>query len=291
MPVKIVSDTTAELPAEMRERWDIQIVPQYIHFGEETFRDEFEITAEEFYRRQAEADELPKTSAPPPADFLPIFKEHLTSSPEATILCLHPSAEVSGTVRSALTAKSQLQESNPEADIRVVDTRLISVGLGLLVLEAAKMAAGGASVAAITAQLDQMRASSRTYFVVQTLEYLAKGGRIGRASHLMGSLLDIKPILELQDGVVEAHSKARTRKRSLAAMFDLVVEHAESLRADGGQLQLGIAHARCHEEASELASQLEAALEPDFSLLTVNGPAIGVHAGPGSLAVSCLTAP
>lgn len=291
MAIKILSDTTAELPRTLCQQRDIHIVSQYIHFGENTFRDELDISAAEFYKKQAQADELPKTSAPPPADFLPHFEQWLQADPGCTIFCVHPSSEVSGTVRSALTAREEILEGFPEADIRVIDTRVVSVGLGLMVLTAADLAQAGAEPAELETTLDLMRDSMRTYFVVNTLEYLAKGGRIGRASHLMGSLLDIKPILKLQDGVVESHSKARTRKKSLTHMIDLVVEAAESLKQGDGKIQLGVAHADCEQEARQLTETLNNAIKPDFSLFTVNGPAIGVHAGPGSLAVSCTSVP
>ncbi|MFP3853803.1 MAG: DegV family protein, partial [Anaerolineales bacterium] len=134
--------------------------------------------------------------------------------------------------------------------------------------------------------LQAMKGAMHTFFVVDTLEYLLQGGRIGRASHLVGSLLDIKPILTLADGVVESHSKARTRRRSLQRMRELVLERVQGLERDKYQLHLGVAHALCEQEARFLTESLEAAIEPDRLLFTTNGPAIGVHAGPGSLAVS-----
>lgn len=289
MAIHIISDTTAELPASLASEYGIEIIPQYIHFGEDTFRDEIEISAQEFYARQAAAAELPKTSAPSPIEFTPYFERWLEDDPQGTIFCIHPSSEVSGTVRSAELARRQMLDRFPEADIRVVDTRAVSVGLGLMVLATARKAREQPEATLIESCLRAMMQTQRTFFVVDTLEFLAKGGRIGRASHLVGSLLDIKPILTLEDGVVESHSKTRTRKRSLARMFELVCQQAQPLKRNGAQLYLGVAHANCEAEARQLAEQLEQALEPDYSLLTINGPAIGVHAGPGSLAVSCLS--
>ena len=291
MVTRFLSDTTAELPPELCRQHDIRIVSQYIHFGEETYRDEVDISAAEFYKKQAASKELPKTSAPPPADFLPHFKEWLEVDEQSTIFCIHPSSEVSGTVRSAYTAREQILEDFPSADIRVIDTRVVSVGLGLMVLAAVEATNSGVNPAELEARLTKMQHSMHTYFVVDTLEFLAKGGRIGRASHLMGSILDIKPILTLTDGVVESHSKARTRKKSLDLMYEIVVRQAEKLNKGEGTIHLGIAHADCEDEARQLAARLNETIKPEFSLFTVNGPAIGVHAGPGSLAVSCLSIP
>ncbi len=257
-----------------------------MHFGEETFRNSLDMSATEFYAAQAAAADLPKTSAPPIGDFLPVFEQVLGRDPSTTILCIHPSAEVSGTVRSCYPAAQQF----PDADIRIFDTRSVSVGLGLIVWEAARMARDGAPIDAILARMAHMRDNLNVYFIVDTLEYLAKGGRIGRASHLMGTLLDIKPILMLCDGVVESHSKARTRKRALAQMHDMAVAGAAHSQP-GQRLYMGVAHAVCEDEARAFADGLQSTLHPDLFLFSELGPSIGVHAGPGTLAVSWVTVP
>ncbi len=282
--IRIVTDTTAGLPQEILDEFGIPMVPQYVHFGEETVRDSFEMSATEFYARQAAAAELPKTSAPPTGDFIKLFTAILSEDPAATILCIHPSAEVSGTVRSAHPAAAQMAEQYPQADIRIIDTRTVSIGLGLMVWEAARMARDGASADDILSRLAYMRDHNTTFFVVDTLEYLAKGGRIGRASHLLGTLLDIKPILTLSDGTVASHSKARTRHRAVAQMREMVVAGAQA-SPGSGRLMLGVAHGICEDEAQELANALRAELNPDVFLFAEVGPAIGVHGGPRILAV------
>lgn len=281
--IHIITDTTANLPQEILDAYGIPQVPQYVHFGEETLRDSFDISPAEFYARQAAADELPKTSAPSPADFVPLFSHIQSEDPRGTVLCIHPSSEVSGTVRSARLAAADF----PDLDIRIFDTRSVSLGLGLMVWEAARMVQAGAGAEAVLERLKYMRDHTQTYFVVGTLEYLAKGGRIGRAQHLLGTLLDIKPILTLKDGVVESYSRARTRSRAIAAIRDLVIQQAQGQP----RLQLGVAHAVCEAEGRALYEELTAALNPETSLFAEIGPSIGVHAGPGTLAVCWVSLP
>jgi DegV family protein with EDD domain len=277
MTVRIVTDTTAGLPSDILERYNIPNVAQYVHFGDEALREEYELDAATFYARQAAASELPKTSAPSVGDMLEAYRQVLNESPGATILSIHPSTDVSGTVRSARPAAAEF----PDADIRIFDTRSVSIGLGLMVWEAARMAERGASPDAITARMEAMRDGTKIYFVVDTLEYLAKGGRIGRATHLVGSLLDIKPVLALCDGVVESYSRARTRRRSLSMLQEMAIQGA------GGRpgLRLGLAHAVCADEVAPMVEAFRAQLEPEVFLYGDLGPSIGVHAGPGTVAV------
>jgi DegV family protein with EDD domain len=169
----------------------------------------------------------------------------------------------------------------PDADIRIIDTRSVALGLGLMVCEAARMVRDGAGIDDVLACLDDMREGMNILFIVDTLEYLHKGGRIGRAAHLIGSMLDLKPVLAMRDGVVESHARYRTRRRSLGGLRDLVLESA---RGKSG-LQLAIIHAVCEEEARQLADELREELKPDVFMFGENGPSIGVHAGPGTIGV------
>jgi len=278
MTIKIVTDTTVWLPEEVFQKYNIINVSQYVVFGEESLRDYIDISPTEFYRRQAASKELPKTSAPTVGDFHVIYRDILTVYPDATILSIHPSSAVSGTARSALPAAANF----PNADIHVYDTRSISVGLGLMVYQAARMAHTGATIEPILAQLEVMRNATQFFFLVDTLDYLAKGGRIGRAAHLFGTLLDIKPLLALRDGVVEDYARYRTHKRALAALVDMVIQECQGKEG----LQLGIVHGDREEEAQEMANQILAELNPEVYFFGELGPAIGVHVGPGALGVS-----
>lgn len=281
MTIKIVTDTTVWLPREFFEEHDIVNVPQYVVFGEESLRDYVDVSPTEFYRRQAIAKELPKTSAPTVGDFAVVYRDILTRHPGATILSIHPSSAISGTVRSAQPAAADFSD----ADIRIFDTRSVSVGLGLMVHEAARMVQDGATADAILKRLEVMRDKTQLFFLVDTLDYLAKGGRIGRAAHLIGTLLDIKPLLALKDGVVGDYAKYRTHKRALAALVEMVIEECQGKEG----LQLGVVHGVREEEAKEMANQLLAVLKPEVYLFGEAGPAIGVHAGPGVLGVAWFT--
>jgi DegV family protein with EDD domain len=278
MTIKIVTDTTVWLPKEFFEEHSIVNVPQYVVFGEESLRDYIDISPTEFYRRQAASIELPKTSAPTVGDFQSVYRHLLAQYPGVTILSIHPTSAMSGTVRSALPAAAEFKD----ADIRIFDTRSISVGLGMMVHEAARMAENGATADAIMKRLEVMRDKTQLFFLVDTLDYLAKGGRIGRAAHLIGTLLDIKPLLALQDGVVGDYAKYRTHKRALAALIEMVIQECQGKKG----LQLGIVHGVREDEAQEMADQLLAVLKPEVYLFGEAGPAIGVHAGPGVLGIS-----
>lgn len=278
MIIKIVTDTTVWLPRDVFEEHSIVNVPQYVIFGQESLRDYIDVSPTEFYRRQAASVELPKTSPPTVGDFLSVYRYLLGQYPGATILSIHPSSAISGTVRSAQLAAAEFKD----VDIRIFDTRSISVGLGFMVHEAARMVKNGATADAVIERLEVMRDTIRLFFLVDTLDYLAKGGRIGRAAHLIGTLLDIKPLLALQDGVVGDYAKYRTHKRALAAMIEMVIQECQGKEG----LQLGIVHGVREDEAQEMAEQLLAVLKPEVYLFGEVGPAIGVHAGPGVLGVS-----
>jgi len=261
----------------MLRQLDVPVAPQYVVFGMDSCRDMVDISAEEFYRRLASTRDLPTTSAPSAGDMQAIYQSVSQASPGAAILSIHPSAEVSGTIRAAVSAKALL----PEVDIRVFDSRSAALGLGLMVLEAARMASAGVSADDILARLAVLRDSMRVYFLVDTLDYLARGGRIGRARHLLGTLLDIKPLLAVRDGVIEDCARYRTRPKAVAALTERVIEDV------GGRsgLHLGVIHSAEPARAQRLADSLSAALAPAELLIGELGPSIGVHVGPGVLGV------
>ncbi len=273
--VQIITDTTAVLPPQVAVQYNIPVIPQLISFGEESFAEGVDIDIETFMQKLKAARQLPKTSAPPPELFVQAF-ERLVPLGEP-ILCIHPSAEVSGTVRSATVAALDF----PHADIRVIDTRLIASPLGTLVQLAAQWAAAGLFVDAIEAQIKELARRCKIYFLVPTLEYLAKGGRIGGAAALLGTALQIKPILTLGDGRVEPFEKERTMKKALARLEALVGEqypqHTEGYLA----VMHGGVPDQAQSLANDLARQLGLASVPIFNL----PPAIITHGGPGVLAV------
>lgn len=211
--VRIVTDSTADIPAEVREELGITMISLKVLFGEETYRDAVDLTPEEFYSRLKASTALPKTSQPSPAEFLEVYEQLLAEDPTAPIISVHLASVLSGTYQSATIAKSMVEVEG--ADITVVDSCSASYGHGAQVVLAAQMAQSGASVDEIVAAMKQCQNDNTgVYFLVDTLDYLQKGGRIGKASAMIGSLLNIKPILSLEpNGTVTAVDKARGTKR------------------------------------------------------------------------------
>ncbi len=251
------------------------MLPQIVIFGEESYRDDTELDTAAFLQKLRAARELPKTAAPPPALFTPLFKKFLEQG--HSIICLHPSAEVSGTVRGAMVAAQEF----PGADIRVLDTRSIAGPMAAMVLQAHAWAKQGATAEEVERRVREMIGRQMIYFLVDTLEYLQKGGRIGGAQALVGSLLQVKPILTLREGRVEAFEQQRTKKRAMSRLVELVAatcpHNAES--------HLCVMHADARADAEGMAADLSAAQGLQDIPIYELPPAIVVHGGPGVLAV------
>lgn len=277
--VKILTDTTSCLHPAVARRYNIPVIPQVINFGEESYLEGVDIDIPTFMEKLRIFPELPKTAAPPPELFAREF-ERLVPGGE-TILCIHPSLEVSGTVRSAQVAALDFSE----ADIRVIDTRFIASPLGVVVEQAAQWAEQGISADEIESCLQKMIDRGRIYFLVSTLEFLAKGGRIGGASALLGSLLQIKPILTFRNGRVNQFEKARTMRNALTRLKDLVADEI----ARDGQGFLTVMHAGVPEQGQALADDLAARLDLTCVPVFDMPPAIVTHGGPGILGVGFFT--
>lgn len=274
--VRIITDTTACLSPEVAKKYNIPVIPQIIHFGNDSFLEGVDMSIATFMMRLQTSADLPKTAAPSPESFIQVFQ--LIVPTGEPILCIHPSTEVSGTVRSATLAAQEF----PGADIRVIDTRLIASPLATMVELAAEWAAAGKDVNTIEASIRAMMARCRLYFLVATLEYLAKGGRVGGAAAWMGSMLQIKPILTFRNGQVDVLEKERTHKRALARMKELVV--SQYPKDKNGYLT--VLHAGVKEQGQALAEQLGATLGVSHVPLHHMPPAIVTHGGPGILGVS-----
>lgn len=273
--IKIVTDTTAVLAPDYCAQHDITLVPQIIRFGEDTYREGLDLSEADFLQRLKTAPGLPATAAPPPGLFDEAYRE--AAEHGQTILSIHPSSDVSGTVASAHAAR----ELYANADIRVLDMRTVAGNLGEAVKQAVDWRAAGLSADEIEARLRALIPRSRTYFLVATLEYLRRNGRIGGAAKLVGSMLQIKPILQLSDGHVEPLDKVRTHQKAKERLKELIL--AECPRDPAACLC--VMHADAAAEAQELRAALSAALQiadiPIYSL----GAAITTHAGPGTLGV------
>jgi len=272
--VKIITDTTACLNNEIAQQFDIPVIPQIINFGDESYYEGVQIDIDTFMTRLKTSTELPKTAAPPPELFVKEFQRLLPFG--EPILCIHPSTEISGTVRSALVAAKDF----PNADIRVFDTRLVASPLGSLVELAARWAAKGETADSISSRIECMSKRGRIFFLVATMEYLARGGRIGGATALLGSVLQIKPILSLTDGRVEPFERERTHKRALARLKEIVVEQIPH----DGSGYLTVMHASEPDEGKQLAEDLGKLVNQDYVPVVNMPPAITTHGGPGILA-------
>jgi DegV family protein with EDD domain len=275
MTIHIISDTTAVLPAETAQRYNIPMMPQVIIFGAQSYFEGQEMDNAAFMQRLTTSRELPKTSAPPPELFVREF-ERLAPTGEP-ILCIHPSAELSGTIRAVTVAAERFHG----ADIRILDTRVVAGPLATMVLLAAEWREQGADADTIMARLREMIPRARIYFMVATLEYMARGGRIGGAAALLGGILQVKPILTVRDGKVDVLEKERTQKRAVARLKELVVQQI----ARDGKGYPSVMQASAPDEAQALADDLGARLGLRDIPIYDMPPAIVTHAGPGILGV------
>ncbi|WP_152398370.1 DegV family protein [Paenibacillus cellulositrophicus] len=275
----IVTDSTADIPEDIAKQHDIHVVPLRLMFGEDTFEDGVDISAEVFYKRLVQSEQLPTTSQASPADYMQVYQEIMNEYPGSPIISIHISSGLSGTYQSATIAKSML-EGDP--DITIVDSKSASYGFGLLVVHAARLAAEGKTAEEIVRSVEEVRRQRKLYFLVDTLEYLQKGGRIGKAAAMIGNLLNIKPILSIdEEGIIYAVEKVRGRKKALARIL-------ERFREDlGGVQNINVAVGHTADPAS--AEPVLEDLSRDFRLqevvLTNIGPVVGTHVGPGTLAV------
>jgi DegV family protein with EDD domain len=277
--VHIIPDPTACLPPEIAQRYQISVIPQIISFGEESYYEGTQIDIPTFMTRLKSSSELPKTAAPPPELFVEAFRRLVPLG--EPILCIHPSTEVSGTVRSATVAAMDF----PSADIRVIDTRTVATPLGSMVQCAVEWASQGLEADTIVARLESLIRRCRIYFMVATLEYLARGGRIGGAAALIGSMLQIKPILTVRDGRVDQYERERTHKRALARLKEIVDEQAPH----DGCAYLTVMHAGEPEQARLLADDLARMIDQPHVPIAHMPPAIVTHGGPGILGVGFFT--
>lgn len=273
--IRIVADTTAGLSGKALTELGITLIPQIVIFGEQSYRDDTELDTAAFLTKLKAASTLPKTAAPPPALYHPVFEQAHQAGEEVIVVA--PSAQLSGTVRAAQLAAQDF----PDLPVHVVDTRTIGGNLATLVLLARQWAGEGQSATAIVTRLQEWIPRGRTYFLVNTLEYLHKGGRIGGAQALLGELLQVKPILCLQAGRVEPFEKQRTKKRALLRLAEIVREECPR-RAEA---YLCVMQADAQEEAQALAADLRDLLRLPRVPVYELPPAIVVHAGPGVMAV------
>jgi DegV family protein with EDD domain len=275
--VAIVTDSTADLPSELARKRSITIVPLTLHFEGKSLLDGVDITPSDFYRRLPAATTHPTTSQPSAGRFAETYSELLKDHEE--ILSIHISEKLSGTYASARQAADM---TNPKR-VHVIDSQLVSMSLCLITLAASELAAGGESAMSIEKKVLEMRDEVQTYFSVATLEFLRRGGRIGRASALLGSVLQVKPVLCIRDGLVTPLERVRTFDRALSRVIDLV------RAVDRGR---GVCAVVGHADSEDAAERVARELEPIAETLMIQplGPVVGAHAGPGVVGVGCYPA-
>ena len=282
MGVKIVTDSTSDLPAEICRELDVTVVPLTVMFGDQGYRDGVDLGTDEFYKKLIESDKLPTTSQPSAGVFAEAYKEVAKETDE--ILSIHISGKLSQTYNSARLAASEMDGSNVE----VMDSLQVSLGLGEIVIAAARAAKDGASMEDLKQLVTNMMPGTRTLALLETLEYLAKGGRIGKVQAFLGnslrplSILKVIPIVEVRNGEAHPFERVRTRRKGL----DRLIAEAQG---EGGIKMAGVAYSTNREEAESVLERLRPLVEPENLVLSRFGPVLGTHLGPGALGLGFST--
>lgn len=277
MTVRIVTDSACDLSDEELAEWGIGMVPLSIRFGDEEFIDRTELSTDEFYRRLAGSDVLPETSAPAPGAFANMFNA-MAGEGATGVVCINLSEALSATIQSARTAATS---DDVEIDVRVINSKSVTGGLGSMVLAAAKAAREGATIDEVVALTEDLSGRTRVYATLDTLENLKKGGRIGGAQAAFGAMLSIKPLLDLSTGEVVAAGKQRTRKRSLAWVRDKLAEA-------GDVENLAILHSNA-DDIDEFMASLSDIPTVATARTNIIGAVIGTHGGPGIVGITYQT--
>ena len=278
MTLRIVTDSTADLPDAVTAEYGITVVPLTVLFGDEELRDGIDINSEQFFTRLQRERQLPTTSQPSNGAFRETY-ERLIAEGATDILSIHVSEKLSGTLASARQGADGLDG----ARIVHVDSKLVSAALGLGVVAAAAAARGGDGIDDVAASVEDRFGRTHIFFLLETLEYLRRGGRIGRAGELIGSLLKVKPVLTIEDGEVIPLSRIRTRRKGIEEILDRTAE----LRPIE---QLAAIHATTPNDLDYVVSRLRG-IAPDAPITTGTlGPVVGVHGGPGTIATATVTA-
>ncbi|WP_088105055.1 DegV family protein [Halalkalibacter urbisdiaboli] len=276
--VKIVTDSTADIPKELAEELNITVVPLNVIFSEEeTYEDGVTLTSQDFYQKLMVEETIPTTSQPTPFQFEEVYRS-LAEQGETNIISIHLSSKLSGTFQAASIASQSFDE---EISLHVVDSKLASYGIGIMVVEVARMAQQGKSLEECLQRLEELLQDTKLYFLVDTLEYLQKNGRIGKASALLGSLLKIKPILSInEDGEVYPFEKVRGQKKAINRIIDVLKEEYGD-----APVHIGSPHAVNDSLANELLERARQEFNVQSEVRTNIGAVIGAHAGPGAVAL------
>ena len=277
MSVAIIADSSSDIPKDIIEKYNFSVIPLYVIFGSETYKDDGkQLTIKAFYDKIRKSPTLPTTSQPTPGDFLEIYKELLKT--HDSIINILISKKMSGTIASAELAAREL----PGADITIIDSEKVHMQCGFIAVKAAQMAATGASKEEILRKVEEMKEKVNVLFIPSTLEYLKKGGRIGRAKALMASLLEIKPILTLHDGEVSPYKNTRRWEQGKQEIINLM----ETMIKNPQKLHVFVGDSDMKTEGDEFASKIKNKFNPQELIRGDLGPVVGSHAGPGTLAAT-----
>lgn len=276
--VAIVTDSTTCIPESIRESLKINWLPYYLHRGRETLRDMVTITPDEFYKWLPTAKELPQTACPGPGEYLAKYEHLAKEGGVREIVSIHMTSKGSGAYQAASSAKEMVKEALPELVVEVIDTLNVSMCHGWMVIEAARAALDGKSLPEIIDRVRDMIPVTRMLQTADTLKYLYMGGRIGRAKHLVASLLNVKPLISMEEGIIVPVGTARSRKR----VYQMMVEKVESAVGYKGKIKIAYVHAAALEEAQKIKDLIEARFTVVESLFAELTPALGVHSGPGT---------
>lgn len=280
MAVRIVTDSTADIPQEQAQALGITIVPLTVFFGDEAYLDGVELDSDAFYHKLATGKGLPRTSQPPPAAFQEAYTRLIDEGADA-ILSVHLSAKLSGTYQSAYTARDSLPEQLKKIPIDVVDSKNISVSMSVPILRAAKEARDGLGLQEIKSHLLDTLSRTRILAVLDTLEYLKRGGRIGGATAFLGNMLSVKPIVSLKDGEVVPVERPRTRSKA----YERVTQLVNAM----GKIELVSVAESNKEVGQQLVQALRATYHGELSVYKL-GAVLGTHTGPGTAAVAVIVA-
>jgi DegV family protein with EDD domain len=277
--VGVLTDSCASIPENLIEELRIEVVPYYMHRGVETLRDLVDVQREDFFQWLPTAKELPKTANPGPGDYLEAFKR--LAQRTKGIISIHMTSIGSGAYQSATTAKEMAREILPELCIEVIDSRNVSLCQGWMVIEAARAALAGKGLDDVVQLVGKMIPKTKMIQTADTLRYLYMGGRIGKAQHLVGSLLRIKPLIGMEDGVIVPLGTARSRRKAYARMAEMMEEAVGYM----GRVKVAFVHAAALEEIEKLQAEVEQRLTCVETLVAELSPVLGVHTGPGTAGV------
>jgi DegV family protein with EDD domain len=276
--IALVTDSTAYIPDELCEKYHLTVAPQVLIWGDNTYQDGVDIQPDEFYARLKTAKVMPTTSQVPPATMKATFEELITKGFD--VLGIFISSKLSGTIQSAMQAKEMIGKAGEK--VTYLDSMSTSMALGFQVLAVARAIADGANLADAIAVAEKARQNTGVFFAVDTLEFLHRGGRIGGAQRFLGTALNMKPVLAVQDGRVEAVERIRTKSKALDRVLELVMEQTKGK----SPIRLATLHAYAEEEARVLLDKATKEMSATESLLTTVSPVVGTHAGPGTVGLA-----